>query len=177
MKKLSLFGMIALFVALVGYAAEPDDSMRGMENMHGDGMSSGQHQEMTHFSFGKPGTASVNVDRTVTITIEGIRFIPNQIDVHTGETIRFVIKNTSAIEHELTLGDSVSQTIHREEMLKAATSGVSTHKHHGGNTVTIPAGQTAMLLWTFAGPGNLEFDCNIPGHYEGGMKGAITVTP
>ncbi len=32
------------------------------------------------------------------------------------------------------------------------------------------------IVWTFTNPGQLDFACLIPGHYELGMKGALTVT-
>ncbi len=161
MKKPSLFGMIALFLASVSYATDQDDSMRGMAGMEQGSMAS-EH-------------ANIHVDRTVTIDIVGMRFTPNHVDVKAGETIRFVIKNDSVLEHEFTLGDHAAQTMHRQEMRKAMRSGVSVHHHHEDNTVMVSAGQTETLVWTFARPGALEFDCNVPGHYEGGMTGTIMV--
>ena len=46
-----------------------------------------------------------------------------------------------------------------------------TMAHEGG--VSVDAGKTAALVWTFARTPDLEFACNIPGHYEDGMKGTI----
>ena len=34
-------------------------------------------------------------------------------------------------------------------------------------------GETATLVWTFARRRDLQFACDIPGHYEDGMHGAI----
>ena len=31
------------------------------------------------------------------------------------------------------------------------------------------------VIWTFANAGSFEFGCLIPGHYESGMKGDVTV--
>ena len=43
--------------------------------------------------------------------------------------------------------------------------------HSGG--VWVEPGKTATFVWTFKRTANLEFACNIPGHYEDGMKGPI----
>ena len=43
--------------------------------------------------------------------------------------------------------------------------------HAGG--VWVEPGKTATFVWTFNRTPDLEFACNIPGHYEDGMKGAI----
>jgi uncharacterized cupredoxin-like copper-binding protein len=43
--------------------------------------------------------------------------------------------------------------------------------HEGG--VWVDPGKTASFVWTFARTSDLEFACNIPGHYEDGMRGAI----
>ena len=39
--------------------------------------------------------------------------------------------------------------------------------------VWVEPGRAASFVWTFARTPNLEFACNIPGHYEDGMKGPI----
>jgi uncharacterized cupredoxin-like copper-binding protein len=36
-------------------------------------------------------------------------------------------------------------------------------------------GQQRELIWKFTRAGNFEFDCNVPGHYEAGMRGVIEV--
>jgi uncharacterized cupredoxin-like copper-binding protein len=43
--------------------------------------------------------------------------------------------------------------------------------HAGG--VWVEPGKTGSFVWIFARTANLEFACNIPGHYEDGMKGPI----
>ena len=47
--------------------------------------------------------------------------------------------------------------------------------HDDPNGITVKPGQTQDLTWTFGRAQQLEFDCNIPGHYESGMKGTIIV--
>ena len=49
-------------------------------------------------------------------------------------------------------------------------------KHDDPNSVLVEPGKTAELVWKFTQPTELEFACNIPGHYESGMAGPINFT-
>ncbi|MFJ4194346.1 plastocyanin/azurin family copper-binding protein [Pseudomonas sp. NPDC089534] len=49
-------------------------------------------------------------------------------------------------------------------------------KHDDPNSVLVEPGKTAELTWTFSKAVNLEFACNIPGHYQAGMVGKLTVS-
>ncbi len=46
--------------------------------------------------------------------------------------------------------------------------------HEGPNTVLVAPGKTAELTWRFVEPAELEFACNLPGHYEAGMAGPVS---
>jgi uncharacterized cupredoxin-like copper-binding protein len=37
----------------------------------------------------------------------------------------------------------------------------------------VKVGETKEPLWKFTRGGRVEFDCNVPGHHEAGMKGLI----
>ena len=50
-------------------------------------------------------------------------------------------------------------------------------KHDDPNSVLVEPGKSAELTWTFAKATRLEFACNIPGHYQAGMVGQLTVQP
>ena len=41
----------------------------------------------------------------------------------------------------------------------------------------VEPGQRGDIVWTFNRPGDFEFACLIPGHFEAGMRGTIRVTP
>jgi Uncharacterized copper-binding protein len=43
--------------------------------------------------------------------------------------------------------------------------------------VHVASSKAGEIVWHFNRPGEFEFACLIPGHYEAGMRGAITVTP
>lgn len=49
------------------------------------------------------------------------------------------------------------------------------HGHGGGNTVLVMPGQRAELTWAFRKSAPIEFACNVPGHYQAGMVGALTI--
>ena len=48
-------------------------------------------------------------------------------------------------------------------------------RHDDPNSVLVEPGKTAELTWTFTKATRLEFACNVPGHYQAGMKGDLTV--
>lgn len=126
-------------------------------------------------SFGQPYTGGKPA-RTVQITMGDISFTPAHLDLKAGEAVRFVVTNASSIDHDFTLGDTATQTAHRQEMAEALQTGKEPHQHHGGNATTVKPGATQTLSWLFSKPGSFEYDCNIPGHFEAGMKGTITVS-
>ena len=49
--------------------------------------------------------------------------------------------------------------------------------HDDPNSVLVEPGKTAELTWTFSGTRDLEFACNVPGHYQAGMVGTLKVAP
>ncbi|WP_312933939.1 cupredoxin domain-containing protein [Pseudomonas sp.] len=53
--------------------------------------------------------------------------------------------------------------------------GDADHGHGGGNTVLVQPGQRAELTWTFSASAPIEFACNVPGHYQAGMVGPLTI--
>jgi uncharacterized cupredoxin-like copper-binding protein len=161
---------LALCVTLSSVAFA-DESMPGMD------MSAHQHHHDMS-GFGHPASAN-QAGRTIAITMNDLSFSPAAVTVKAGETVQFVVHNASAADHDFTLGDKATQEAHRKEMAEATNSQeeMQHHHHHGGNALTVKAGKTAKLAWTFDQPGVVEYDCNIPGHYEAGMAGTVTVTP
>jgi len=166
--KHAVIGAALILLAAHGASAQ---SGGGMTNM--PAMSHADHAG--RFTFGEPGKAS-KVDRVVEITMRDISFEPSSLKVKAGQTVRFVVTNKSEIEHELALGDAATQIAHRKEMAEMAEHGGAMH-HGDPNAVSVEPGKTAELIWRFTRAGNVEFDCNVPGHYEAGMKGVIVVRP
>jgi len=47
--------------------------------------------------------------------------------------------------------------------------------HDEPNSALLAPGESAEIVWTFPEAGSLEFACNVPGHYDAGMMGDITI--
>ena len=125
------------------------------------------------FAFGKPGKAS-EVTRTIHIDMRDMAYSIHEIEAKVGETVRFVLVNSDEVEHDFTIGPPDLQARHRQEMAKMMDTDMSMH-HEDPNAVFVMPGEKQDLIWKFAAGHNLEFGCNVPGHYEAGMKGRISV--
>jgi len=127
------------------------------------------------FSFGMPGKAK-QVTRVVRLKASDVKFNKKTLRFRVGETVKFVIVNVGDGDHELTIGDKATQLSHRKEMEKMMEKGGMRHHGHGhANATYLKPGKTKSLIWKFTKAGAFEFGCNIPGHYEAGMKGKIVV--
>lgn len=153
----------------------------------------------SHAEIGQPAAAA-SATRTVNIEMTDLAFSPKTLEVKAGETVRFVLINKGQLLHEFNLGDAAMHAEHQKEMLKMQQSGAmtTTGMHHAGmdhgamgqgsmpmagmthddpNSVLVEPGKTAELTWTFSGTRDLEFACNVPGHYQAGMVGTLKVAP
>ena len=136
--------------------------------------SDGHDDEHDETSFGAPGKAN-DVFRTINILAADMEFDVKELKIKDGETIRFIIKNTDEIEHDFTIGPPSLQAKHRkemEEMMEKMGEGNTMSKmHKDPNAVFLAAGETKELIWKFGEVKNLEYACNVPGHYDAGMMG------
>jgi len=142
------------------------------------------------FAFGEPAPAA-KATRTVEVVLKDIAFEPQSLKVKAGETMRFVLINKGQLPHEFNLGDKGMHAEHQKEMIamqgKLFTAGMNhdgmdhgqmnhgDHGHDAGNTVLVQPGQRAELTWTFRQSAPIEFACNVPGHYQAGMVGPLTI--
>ena len=109
--------------------------------------------------------------RTVKITmLDTMRFSPDNIFVKQGETLRFTMKNTGALGHELVIGTQAALNEHAALMVKFPTM-----EHDAPYMAHVGPNASAEVVWNFNRPGNFAFACLIPGHYQAGMVGTITV--
>lgn len=114
------------------------------------------------------GAAARANDGTVRITIHYSVFEPADLAVEPGETVRFVIVNTDPIDHEFILGDAEVQLAHEE--------GTEAHHAPRSGEVSVPAGETVVTTYMFPdSAGQLIFGCHLPGHYDFGMRGIVTI--
>ena len=167
-KTLSVLMLTALPVlALAGGGHQGGHDMAGhdMQGMHGS-----MHGDTSPSEVGKPGDPA-KVDRTIEVVMDdSMRFTPANIAVKKGETIRFFVKNTGKVPHEMVIGSMKELKAHAEMMRKMPQM-----QHAEPNMVTLQPGQRGGLVWQFDQPGTVAFPCLVPGHMEAGMAGKIVV--
>jgi len=123
------------------------------------------------------GDDHADVDRTVEIVMTDFAFEPEQLEVSSGETIRFVVINAGAVDHEFRLSNA-----HRIEEHLASGHEDHDHEeghHEGGDVfIVLEPDETGELVVTFPEDTTVytETACLLPGHYEAGMKGTINYT-
>ena len=133
---------------------------------HGDDPHHPGHDD----AFGKPGDPA-KVSRTVAVEMtDAMRFTPASIAVKKGETIRFVVKNSGQLKHEMILGTIKELREHAELMKKFPEM-----EHEDPNQLSLDPGKTGELVWQFTRVGTFDFACLQPGHFDAGMRGKIAV--
>ena len=121
--------------------------------------------------FGREGDPK-KISRTVTIDMaDSMRFTPDNIKVKVGQTIRFKIKNGGQVLHEMVLGTEEELKKHAELMKK--NPGM---EHEEPYMAHVKPGAREEIVWRFTKAGEFKFACLIPGHFEAGMIGRISVT-
>ena len=121
-------------------------------------------------AIGKPGKAT-NAKRTVKVEmLDTMRFNPQSITVKQGETIKFVVKNSGKVKHEMVLGTEKELKEHSEVMKKNPEM-----EHADENQISVQPGKSGEIIWQFTKVGKVNFACMQPGHYDAGMKGVVTV--
>jgi len=148
--------VLAVFASASAGASGPADGHK-----HGDSHGA---------SIGVAGHAA-KVTRTVHVDMtDAMRFKPSSVAVVRGETVRFVVRNSGAMKHEFVLGTEKELKEHYQMMLKMPEM-----EHADPNMVTVAPGKTEEVIWQFTKSGKVDFACLQPGHYDAGMKGAVTV--
>jgi uncharacterized cupredoxin-like copper-binding protein len=101
---------------------------------------------------------------TVAVTESEMVIVAAQTTFKVGQPYTFVVTNRGTTEHELVIekrGD------------------VDRPLEQGGQEAEAPdisPGQSKTLTWTFTEPGDYQFACHLPGHFEAGMVLPIAVT-
>ncbi len=164
---------------------------------HSNSDRAGQSEEAGHghggpTTIGEAGRPS-EVDRTIEMVMGDNYFEPEKLTIRPGETIRFLIKNEGDFLHEFNLGTAAMHAEHQEEMMGMMESGMLTatgmnqdmmnmdhssmgmsgHVHDDPNSILVEPGKAQEMVWRFAAAADLEFACNLPGHYDSGMVGDV----
>ncbi|GGC60809.1 cupredoxin domain-containing protein [Marinobacter halophilus] len=141
---------------------------------------------------GEPADAS-EATRTVAVAMYDNYYEPEIIEVQKGEVVRFVVENHGQLVHEFNIGTPDMHEAHQAEMSMMVEHGViqggkinhdmmamdmgdgHSMKHDDPNSVLLEPGQSQELIWRFSSDTNIEFACNVPGHYQAGMYGDVTI--
>jgi uncharacterized cupredoxin-like copper-binding protein len=160
---IAVLALAPLFAVAAGNHAGHD-----MGAMHHD--MSGMHADAEESYAGKAGDPA-KVSRSIEITMDdSMRFTPSQISVKAGETVRFFVKNSGKVQHEMVIGTTAELQEHAEMMRKMPGM-----QHADANMIALAPSKRGGMVWQFTKAGRYEFACLIPGHLEAGMKGVINV--
>lgn len=137
---------------------------------------------------GQPGEAA-QATRTIEVVMYDNYYEPEAISINRGETVRFVLSNEGEFVHEFNIGTAKMHVGHQPEMqmmvdhgvlepdrinleaAKAMQASMGHGMHEEPNSVLLEPGQSGEIVWRFQENAELEFACNVPGHYDSGMMG------
>ena len=121
-------------------------------------------------AFGQPGDPKKSARVVQVLMNNKMRFVPGSITVKAGENIRFVVKNTDAIDHEMVIGTQKDLEEHAELMRKFPEM-----EHVDENMIRVPPSKSGDVYWRFTKAGTYYLGCLIPGHLEAGMMATVVV--
>ena len=160
--KLIIKSLLALGIALMGASG-----MAHTDKPHANKAGAVKKEQK---DWGIAGDAKA-VTRTIEVRMsDQMRFTPDLIEVREGETVRLMHKNDGKVLHEFVLGTKKELEAHAALMLKFPNM-----EHDEPYMAHIDAGKQSAMVWTFNRPGEFEFACLIPGHYQAGMVGKVRV--
>lgn len=151
-RRASIGVVVAVLVTTAGYAydmAAGAEEPGGADRRGGEGPVYG------------PGEVTLALDAHYS------QFEVDEIKVRVGTRVRFVLRNEDPIGHELIVGDEAVHAVH--------TAGTHTEHAPIPGEVSVRALETGVTTFEFDEPGEVEFACHLPGHYESGMHGTIVV--
>ena len=138
-------------------------------------LASGTHAHSHEKSNSTESRADIaKATETIHVTaLDTMRFeFDKSFEITDGKTIEFVVTNEGKIRHEFSIGSEEEQINHAQYMLE------NPDMVHGDSdsAITLEAGETKRLVWTFSGNEEIVFACSLPGHYQAGMLHKQKVT-
>ena len=127
------------------------------------------HDSRAKYSAGEPGDPK-KPSREIVVDMTEMRYAPVAIEVKRGEQIKFIVRNSGAIDHEFLLATTAENLKHAEEMRKNPDM-----EHDEPNGVKLGPGKSGEVLWRFSKRGTFEYSCLIPDHRQSGMIGKVVV--
>jgi uncharacterized cupredoxin-like copper-binding protein len=136
------------------------------------GTHSGGHAEK--MAIGEPGDKA-RVTQTIRVmmkeTDDGkMLFTPDVIKVRRDQTVKISIKNVGTVDHEFVLNQEDKIMEHKAVMEENPEM-----EHADPNSIRLAPGESGDIVWKFTTDGEFKFACLVPGHFEAGMHGDVTV--
>ncbi len=75
------------------------------------------------------------------------------------------------VDHGVLEADKINH-----DVAKSMQASMGHGMHDEPNSALLEPGKSAETVWTFPEHAEIEFACNVPGHYDGGMVGEIKLT-
>ena len=121
-------------------------------------------------AFGREGDPK-RAKRTIHVGMaDTMRFTPAELTIKRGDTVKFIVRNNGKVMHEMVIGTMQELKEHAEAMQKHPTM-----EHDEPYMAHVAPGKTETIVWQFTKAGQFHFGCLVPGHFEAGMVGKITV--
>ncbi|MCA1408985.1 copper oxidase [Ensifer sp. IC3342] len=153
----------AILGLLVAALATPALASGNHAGGHGEAMAVGEP--------GKKANASQTIRVTMKETSDGkMLFTPSSFKVRKGQTIVFAIRNAGELDHEFVLDQEDKIMEHKAVMEKFPEM-----EHDDPNAIRLAAGESGEIIWKFTNDGTFKIACLVPGHYDAGMHGDISV--
>ena len=131
----------------------------------------GETGENFAYVLGVPGEESAATQTVEIDAAGGFKFSPEKLQVETGDTVTFEVTNVDKMPHELVLGNKQYQELHETQMEAGCV-----YHDYSDFSVHVNPGDTLSFTWTFQKPGKILYACHLPGHYDKGMFGRLTVS-
>ncbi len=111
------------------------------------------------------------IDQTIEIEARDTKFVPDEITVEAGQTVKLVLKNNDAgTDHDLEAEGLMVRVV-------SGGAGSEHGEHGGGGTLAVhaAAGEGSSVVFVADTPGTYEIYCTVDGHRDAGMVGTIKV--
>ena len=152
----------AIALALAALAS-PASASGNHAGGHGDKLAVGEPGDKTK------ATQTIRV--TMKETDDGkMIFQPAIIKVRKGQTIKIALKNAGGTDHEFVLDQEDKIMEHKAVMEKFPEM-----EHEDPNAIRFAPEKSGEIVWKFTNDGVFKIACLVPGHYDSGMHGDVTV--
>jgi uncharacterized cupredoxin-like copper-binding protein len=141
------------------------------DHTQGEGKAAIDYSKARETGFGKAADPRQAV-RTIAIDMsDAMRFTPAEIALKRGEVIRFEVRNSGQLMHEMVMGTMEDLKRHAAHMKEQPAM-----EHDEPNMLHVAPGGSGAMGWQFTRRGEFYYGCLVPGHFEAGMVGRIVVT-